>query len=197
MTIDLLEATLTRVVPFSKKEWAAVRSAFRPRTLIADETLLQEGAVCDELAFVAKGLLVTRSSASARETSCDLFAEGDFATDYVSFLTRAPATVSVVTLEPCEVFTLSQAALNRLYEEWPVVERLGRKIAEQRFIASVQRAGSLLSESPGARYRALGARRPDLLQRVPQYVLARWLGVTPESLSRIRRRLSKSPPAAT
>jgi CRP-like cAMP-binding protein len=187
---ERLAQVLTQVAPLSTATLGKVLAAFRPLALREGERLLTCGDVCDQLAFVSRGVLISRSTTSERESSCDLFAEGDFATDYVSFLTGAPSTVEILALEPCALVAISKPTLQRLYDTVPEVERLGRMIAEHRFVATVQRAGSLLTESASERYRALGNSRPDLLQRVPQYLLARWLGVTPESLSRIRQRLS-------
>lgn len=191
MTGPTLTEVLTRVAPLSAPVLAQVVAAYRERRLVRDERLLLAGEVCTELSFVVQGVLVSQAPDSARLTSCDVFAEGDFATDYVSFLTEQPSTVEIVALEPCRVLTISRAALYALYDALPGVDRLGRKIAERQFVSSVHRAGSLLTEAPSERYRSLATGRPDLIQRVPQYVLARWLGVTPESLSRIRARLAK------
>ena len=189
--VDLLTQVLTQVAPLPKATLARVLSAFQPHTLRAEERLLVGGDICSRLSFVCRGLLMSQSTSSGREASCDLFAEGDFATDYVSFLTQGPSTVEIVAFEPCTLLSISKPALQHLYDTVQGVERLGRKIAEGRFVASVHRAGSLLTQSPTERYRALGLTRPDLLQRVPQYLLARWLGVTPESLSRLRGRIGR------
>ena len=186
----MLMRVLAQVASLEPRSLREIVESFVPRTLLAEERLLRSGDVCGQLAFVCRGVLISQTLTSEREASCDLFAEGDFATDYVSFLTQAPSTVEIVALEPGAVLTISKSALERLYDTVPGVERLGRKIAEAQFVGSVHRAGSLLTDSPAARYRALRTRRPDMLQRVPQYLIARWLGVTPESLSRIRKRLS-------
>ncbi len=188
---EILAQALTSVTPLPKAALRQIVPAFVPRTLRADERLLLGGDVCDHLSFVCRGVLLSQSTSAERESSCDLFTEGDFATDYVSFLTQAPSTVEIVALEPCSLLSISRPALERLYDAVPGVDRLGRKIAEWRFVASVHRAGSLLADSPTERYRALCRDRPSLVQRVPQFVLARWLGVTPESLSRIRNRLAR------
>jgi CRP/FNR family transcriptional regulator, anaerobic regulatory protein len=97
--------------------------------------------------------------------------------------------VDLVALEPCRVSWLPAVALRALYDSDPEVERLGRRIAERQFVALARRTGELLGEVPLERYRRLVRDRPDLVQRTPQHLIARWLGVTPESLSRIRRRL--------
>ena len=191
MSAPSLSQVLTQVAPLSAPVLTKVLTGFRERHLVRDERLLLAGQVCTELSFVTKGVLMSHAPDSARQASCDLFAEGDFATDYVSFLTEQPSTVEIVALEPCRVSTLSRAALLAFYDALPGVDRLGRKIAERQFVGSVHRAGSLLTEDPSQRYRSFAAKRPDLIQRVPQYILARWLGITPESLSRIRARLAK------
>jgi CRP-like cAMP-binding protein len=185
-----LTQVLAQVAPLEPRVLRQVQGSFVARALSTDERLLRAGDVCGELAFVCRGVLISQSVTSERAASCDLFAERDFATDYVSFLTQSPSTVEIVALEPCSVLTISRSALERLYETLPGVERIGRKLAEAQFVGLVHRAGSLLADAPSARYRSLRARRPDLLQRVPQYLIARWLGVTPESLSRIRKRLA-------
>lgn len=175
-----------------------VLGAFRQHALAENDRLLVAGDVCTRLSFVSMGILVSQGySSSERELSCDLFAESDFATDYVSFLSGKPSTVEIVALQPCQLETLDLAELNRLYGSVPGVERLGRKIAERQFVLTAQRAGALLTDEPAERYRTLADRRPDLLQRVPQYLLARWLGVTPESLSRIRRRVTQRKSTST
>jgi CRP-like cAMP-binding protein len=149
---ERLAQVLTHVAPLPQATLREVLRGFRPRALRAGERLLTSGEVCTQLAFVCEGVLMSQSNVSKGEVSCDLFAEGDFATDYVSFLTGSPSTVEIVALEPCELLAISGDALRHLYETVPGVERLGRKIAEGRFVAAVERAGSLLTESASERY---------------------------------------------
>jgi CRP-like cAMP-binding protein len=191
-----LRATLSGISELSPGALDTLVGAFRARELEPGQRQLCQGDVCAELAFVGKGLLVSRAG-EERESSCDVFAEGQFATDYVSFLTASPATVEIAAVERCELLVLARLSLEELYRTVPGAERLGRRIAEAQFIGAVQRAGALLREPPAVRYQALRGERPELLQRLPQYLLAQWLGVTPESLSRIRRRLAVRQRGAT
>jgi CRP-like cAMP-binding protein len=168
-----------------------VVASFLPRELQPGQRLFPPGSVCSGVGFVCRGLLASHSLMGAAPVVADLFCEGDFATDYVSFLTGQPSTVDVEALEPCRILWLPHASLQELYEQFPPVERLGRLLAEAQFMGVVRRTSALLTQSPAERYRDLVATRPEVANRVPQYLLARWLGVAPESLSRIRGRLAR------
>jgi CRP-like cAMP-binding protein len=187
-----LAAALRHFVPIDSEAGRSIVSAFVARKLSTGARLYPIGSVCTGVAFVSAGLLVSRSLSGGGDAISDVFSEGEFATDYVSFLTGQPSTVDIVALEPCQLLWLRHPDLQRLYAEVPLAERLGRLLAEAQFMAVVDRTSALLTQSPAERYRTLVARRPDLTNRVPQYLLARWLGVTPESLSRIRARVGRA-----
>jgi CRP-like cAMP-binding protein len=185
---ELLERTLAQFDCLDPTSLAAVVSAFKPRKVARDARLSRNGERCGGIGFVVEGVFVSGLVGPEKEALSDIFCEGDFATDYVSFLTGAPSTVDIVALEDSKTLWLTHADLQTLYATVPNAERLGRYIAEGQFISLVERTAALLTQSPAARYQHLLARRPSLANRVPQYLLARWLGVTPESLSRIRAR---------
>lgn len=187
--MDFLRSVFTRILPLSEASLRRLEAAFSRRELAAGERLVSSGTVCSGVALIERGVFVSQSVVSHREASCDVFAEGDFATDYVSVLTGQPATVDIVALEPAVVRWLPSRRLDELYRSSVELERVGRRLAELQFIQAVHRAGSLLAEPPEVRYARLREERPGLLDRVPLYLVAQWLGVTPESLSRIRRRL--------
>lgn len=183
-----LAATLKSFVALPPRSERALLERFKPRRLSRGERLLSAGDVCEGIGFVAEGLLVSQAS-DGRLASCDVFAERDFVTDYVSFLSGAPSSVDILAEEDARVLWLDRTALVALYDSADGVDRLGRLIAERQYVALVQRTGELLTRDPAERYRTLVTTRPEWVQRLPQYLLARWLGITPESLSRIRRRL--------
>jgi CRP-like cAMP-binding protein len=109
--------------------------------------------------------------------------------EYESFLTQSPATFAVDALEPTTLVLYHREDMQRLYRLRPETNIWGRMIAEQLYISLSRRVWSFQSQSPEARYQELIAERPDLLQRVPLYMIASCIGVTPEALSRIRRRM--------
>ena len=116
--------------------------------------------------------------------------DNEFISAYASFITGSPADKDIICLEDCELQILGYKDLQELYKLDQVYERTGRLIAEMLFINWQQRVKSLLLDDAETRYLKLTENRPDLIQRVPQYLAAQYLGISPETLSRIRRNTS-------
>lgn len=193
---SLFRAAVARLVPLDDDAWARLSAGLSVRRVLRTRHILRAGEICREVAFIAEGLFRTYVATDAGEVTCDLRREGEFVTDYLSFLTGRATDFSIVALENATVLALSRPAMEQLYETLPHADRLGRLIAEHLFVATVERTVSLLLRTPAERYAALTAERPELLQRVQQYHLASYLGVAPETLSRIRRRRAGPEPAA-
>ncbi len=117
--------------------------------------------------------------------------ERSFCSEYQSFLTEKPALMSLQALEDSELLLISHTDLHALFRLNKEFERIGRIVAEQSFIFVSQRFASMLLEDPETRYQNLVRERPKVVQRVPQYMIASYLGITPEALSRIRKRLAE------
>lgn len=183
-----------QLVEFDEANWTTLLAALRPREVARDMVVLRAGDVCREVVFIHRGLFRTYLLKDGRDVTCDFRMEGDFVTDYPSLLDGRPSTYTIVALEPSEILTLDRPTMLELYQHLDGGERLGRLIAERLFVETVSRATAFVTDRPLERYRALRQERPALLQRVSQLHLATYLGVTPESLSRIRRRLSGSTP---
>jgi CRP-like cAMP-binding protein len=118
-----------------------------------------------------------------------IFFEDEFVADYQSFLTQQPSLVTIQALEASELLCLSHQAIQTLYEVVPAWQKMGRLIAESVYLCAQKRTASLLLDTPEARYMNLLNEHPDIFERVSQYVIASYLGVAPETLSRIKKRL--------
>ena len=155
--------------------------------------VLKAGDVAEMLFFIQTGLLryYYIDAETGDERTGQFFDEGAVVTDAASFLTGAPATQTVEAVEASTVVTIPRAALLRAYDEDHAIERFGRKMVEGGFLGSQRRAANLLNMSPDERYRHFVENRPGIARRVPQYLVASFLGITPESLSRIRGRLAR------
>lgn len=181
--------------PLTPQPAALARLVAASRVITAPKgvAVLKAGDVAELLFFVESGLLryYYIDAESGDERTGQFFDEGAVVTDAASFLTGAPATQTVEAVEASVVLTIPRAALLRGYDEDHAIERFGRKMVEGGFLGSQRRAANLLNMSPDERYSHFVENRPAIARRVPQYLLASFLGVTPESLSRIRGRMAR------
>jgi CRP-like cAMP-binding protein len=187
---DLIARFATPLVP-SPEAMGRLVATGRVTTIPKGVALLRAGEVAEFLFFIETGLLryYYIDAETGDERTGQFFDEGDVVTDAASFLTGASATQTVEAVEASTIFTIPRAALLRAYDEDHAIERFGRKMVEGGFLGSQRRAANLLNLSPDERYRHFIEHRPGIARRVPQYLLASFLGITPESLSRIRGRM--------
>jgi CRP-like cAMP-binding protein len=155
--------------------------------------LLREGDVAGHLFFVARGLLryYFLDDETGEERTGQFFNEGQVFTDAASFLGQTPATQFIDALEEGEVLRIPRDALYAAYNSDHALERFGRLMLENALVGSQRRAANLLRLTPDERYRTFVTTRPEVARRVPQYLIASYLGITPEGLSRIRGRLAR------
>jgi len=195
-TADPGDAAVVRRVlsqhdPLSDVEWAALRPRLRRQALAARQVVLRAGDICRELAFVERGVLRYFLVGDGTEFTGTFFFEGSVAADYGSFVSQAAARQWIDAIEDSVVWFLSHADVQRLYASSATWERRGRRIAEAVLVAAQRRTAAFVLEDAESRYAALFAERPKVLERLPQYMIASYLGITPEALSRIRRRRAR------
>lgn len=119
----------------------------------------------------------------------NLYYENDFFCDYLSFLKQKETAIKSQALEKCEVWSISYDKLQELYQKSVVGVHIGKVISEELFIKKQTEQINLLTLSPKERYLKLLTERPEIIQRTPLKIIASYLGVLPESLSRIRTRI--------
>lgn len=186
-----LNAILTRLSPISETDWKLFSKYFKLRKVPARTLLIRDGEVSDELFFVSSGLLRLYYQTIDNESiTAFLFSENMFAGSLESFLLEIPSNQSLETLEPSVLLVVHKSGLDQLYKQVPVSHIIMRKVMEQRFIASQRLLASYILLSPQKRYEQFCSDFPHLHQRVPQNIIASFLGITPVSLSRIRKRMA-------
>lgn len=153
--------------------------------------LLEEGKVATECYFSIKGCVRSYYIVDGEEKTTSFFTEGEAIASLNSYINKIPARHYFECVEDCTLAVLSYDKEKELCKRFPKFESLCRGSIEEDFAKQQDIMASYLTKSPEERYLDLQKNRPELLQRVPQYHLATYLGVKPESLSRIRRRIAE------
>lgn len=192
ITFDLILKNVERHVPLREDEQEFFKSILRPRTLGRKEFLLKAGEISRHENFVNKGCLRVYSIDARGTEHIIMFAPEDWWTgDMYSFLTQTPATYYIDALEDTEIWQIEKQDLEKLYERVPQFNRLFRVLLQNAFIAQQQRISQNLAESAEKRYELFLKKYKGLDQRIPQKQIAAYLGITPEFLSALRRKLTK------
>lgn len=189
--VALLIAAYERFTPFDQQMIEAFKQVHSGVRLTKGERWLSVGQRCEHVAFVVSGLLHMFYEVDGKVTSIEFSFENGITADYDSFLRQAPARVNIEALEDAELLVMSFQGMQWLYENVPGSDKIGRRVAEFLFMAVSAKNDSFILDTPEQRYLTLFTTRPKLMQRVPLYLIASYLGVTPEALSRIRRRLAE------
>ncbi|MDB5247122.1 MAG: putative transcriptional regulator, Crp/Fnr family [Segetibacter sp.] len=181
-----------KLVPaLTSEDLQALEEMLTAQHLKKGDYLVKQGQICRYVSFINSGLLRLFSIEDGKEICTGFVRENDYISEYTSFLTQQPSTENIEALEDCEVINLSFTNMQALYKTHPVFEQFGRKIAEQLFITLSNYNTRLLALTPEDRYRIIVDTQPYVIQRVPQYMVASFVGVSPEHLSRIRKKLSQ------
>jgi len=152
---------------------------------------VREGAVCSKLGFLIGGIARVYHLANDKEyTSYFNFAQRNrLVSSFESFLTKKPAKESIHFLEDAQLVLISREDFYGLYDKSAAFQEMGRKLAEYNYILAMERIYSLQHDTAQMRYEKLLHIYPDLVNRVPHHYIASYLGITPESLSRVRKDL--------
>ena len=178
------------MMPLSEKQWQAFSEAFIYREVPKRHLLTAVGSIAREAYFINKGAGRLYFIKDGEEISANFMFEGGFITSLESFLLQIPSRQAVETLEDSELLVLSKERLDALVAQQPTFNLFNKAIAEMAFVMLQRRASSFILDSPEERYNNMLVQRPEILSRVPQHMIASYLGVTPVSLSRIRKRVS-------
>jgi len=180
---------LNQFVDFTDEQLNEFKKSLEVKHLKKGEILLNEGQVCDYVVFINKGAFRLYSLRDGQEYNTEFFFENVFFGDYVSFLTDEKAKESIQAIEASTILILKRKDLYHFYKTINNFVNFGRLIAEHLFIEMASKNDDLLLITYEERYKKLVKERPEVIQRVPQYMIASYLGITPEALSRIRKRL--------
>lgn len=189
---EQIKAYYKKLVPgLQDEDWNELQKKLSVQQLNKGGFLNRSGEICRQVSFINKGLLRLYYLADGREICTGFVAENEYIAEYESFLTHRPSLLSIDALEDCELINLSFDDMQAMYRSRPVFEIFGRKIAETLFIMFSSHNTRLLTLSPEERYNSVVQYQPFIIQRVPQYMIASFIGITPEHLSRLRKKMTE------
>jgi CRP-like cAMP-binding protein len=175
-------------VEIDESSEADLQSNFVPKKLNKKEFLLKEGKICNMVAYVYKGTMRIFHTIDGNELTCDIILENSFVTDFKSLNNGEASAINIQAIDDCDLLIIDKFDLIKLYDTNKHIERLGRIMAEKIAIRTIEIAASLSFDKPEMRFKKLLSTQPELFQKVPQKYLANILGISPESLSRIKAR---------
>lgn len=186
---QLLRKNIAEKVALTDEEFSALRHYFKEVKVKKKKDLLRVGEVCRQLAFVTKGALRSYTIDEQGYEKVVLIAlENYWIGDLMSFITGNPSSTAIEAMEDTELLVISNFDLERIYLEVPKMERFFRKLFEKAYINALGRYNSVVSDAAEIRYQNLFVSHPDIMQRIPLIYIASYLGVTPETLSRLRKK---------
>lgn len=188
---EVLFSKVEEKIQLDDSEKDICKSLFIPKKLRKRQYILQQDDICKNLIFVEKGLLRSYSvDEKGNEHILQFAPEGWWIADVYSFFTSESSKYNIDAIEDSELLLITNIALEQLYERVPKFERYFRILTQNNMIAMQKRVMSELSSNAEEKYLNLIASYPDIVARVPQHMIASYLGLTPESLSRIRKRIA-------
>ena len=177
---------LATIIHVSAALDAHLQGIVRRRSVEKGRYLLRAGERCSDITFVEQGLVRGFWIDGDKEITTWMAIDGQFASSFLSFVTRTPSTESIVAVEPAVVVQIAYDDVQQLYLRFPETERMGRLITENYYIRLDTRFQGIQFKTARERYQQLLDTNPELVQRAPLGYIASWLGITQETLSRIR-----------
>lgn len=170
--------------------WERFSEKLTVRTFQKNEIIKDYDGVEKYLNIVAEGSVGLFVWNGKKDICINLLYEKSFMSDYFSFLRQQPSGIKTLALEECTLWSISYPDLNELYARNETGLRIGKAISEILFLRKQQEQINLLTLSPKERYLNLISQRPEIFQRTPLKIIASYLGLTAESLSRLRKRVT-------
>lgn len=184
-----LDDFIYQLLPDHGIDFAQVDLHLKQQEIAKGEYLFREGEICQFIGFIIKGCFRIFILKDDKEITFDFFMENRPIADYESYFRKQPTRFYLQAIEPSEILILNDACLELLFEKSQNGQRLQRLVVETLFFRFRDKLLSLYMDEPEERYRNLLQTEPALLQRIPQYYLASYVGIEPESLSRLKKRI--------
>lgn len=179
-----------KFVTISDRDWDLFSSKITRRTFPKKSVLLKVNQKENHLSYVEKGIIRFYIPNEQEDLTFGFSFSGNFVSAYDSFLTQTPSTYQLETITETVMWSLTYEDLQEIYSETEIGNKIGRLASEELFLKKSTRELTLLTNSAEQRYLNLFSEQPHLLQLIPLKYIASYIGITPQALSRIRKRIS-------
>ena len=191
MIKDNIKFALTEFLNLTEEEWFFISKSLVTRNFKKGDFFLKENAFCDYIGFIDKGFFNFFYLIDGVQHIRGFFFPNEFISNYPCFLLENKSKFYIQALEDSSVTLIRREALFLIYEKFPKIKELSRNTVESLYIEVSEKYESFFLKTAEERYLELISTGPKFIQRIPQYMIASYLGITPEALSRIRKRLAK------
>ena len=191
--LDMLRQYVSGYVALTNEEFTFLADKIVVRNLDRRHQLVRAGEVEQYMNFVVKGLVRMYFYRGKTEVVTNIAKEGQLIGSSASFLSGAPSSYNVETLEPSLLLSLTRQDLERIYQQSTRIERLGRLMTTQFVLQKEEWELECMRLDTRERFLRFVENNPDLMQRVPQKYLASYLNMKPETFSRLKQLLRKKP----
>lgn len=186
-TFESIKTHIDSVIKLEDKEWSSLIDIIEVMSIRKNEFFLSKNQICDSIAYLNKGTLIYYQTLdNGNEITTDFAFEGDWVTNNHSRLNNIPSHLNIKAIENSDLLVIKQKDLLDLYDRIPKLEKLGRLLMEHAYVKLVQLSIDLQTLSATDRYLKLLGDYPEIINKVPLYHIANYLGIAPKSLSRIR-----------
>ncbi len=190
LSVELLKATISNTISLTSEEFDFFASLLKPRSVKKGEYLIREGDVCKYETFVTKGCLKSYyEDDQGLEHILDFCIEGWWANDLYSFFTQTPSKSVIKAIEDTHVLQISRNDLERVYDTIPKFERFFRLLFQRAYITQREQINLILSTPAEERYILFLKKKPYAEDRFSQKDIAAYLGITPQFLSALKKKL--------
>ena len=182
-----LKQFVTQFANLSQEEWEAVKPLIEIRKLKKNEYFVREGEIARYISFTQEGYLRVLYNHDGDEITRDISPLHTFVTALPSYVSQTPSFEIIQAITDCELFVIYRDNLEALYDRYNNWQRVGRRVMEEMFVQTQSRIYAFITQPAEVRYKEMMKQFPDIFQHVPLQYIASYLGITSQSLSRLRR----------
>lgn len=185
-----LREGIESLIKLSEESWEVIELAFKSVEVKKGDVLLHDGQVCRFVAFNIEGIVREYFYHNGIETTSDIIFQNSFFSAYSSFINQEPSKVYLEALTNARILTMDYATKQTLFDKIPEWDRLARKITEQHYALKENRSNMLATMTAEEKYKQLlSYDNAKIIKSIPLKHIASYLGITPETLSRVRKKL--------